>query len=99
MVYATPEGMQRFGDAFKAPSTTDEVLALWRPKLSGKSLQMFDHLVSLGGQSISRAQLAEAVGMESSGGGFAARLSETRSTGLLIENRGEVAVNTELLFL
>ena len=54
MVYATSKGVERFGDAFKALSTTNEVLALWRPRLSGKSLQMFDHLVSLGGRSIIR---------------------------------------------
>lgn len=98
-VFATPEGRTKYAGAFDAPNTTDEVLALWRPKLSGKALQMFEYLVSLGGRSISRQQLAEAVGMEASGGGFAARLSETRSTGLLLENRSEVAVNPELLFL
>lgn len=99
IVYATPEGMERFGDAFKAPETTDEVLALWRPKLTGKALQMFDHLVSLGGRSISRHELAEAVEMSAAGGGFGARLSEVRSTGLLVEGGGSVAVNRELLFL
>jgi len=91
--------VQRFGDSFKAPDTTDEVLALWRPKLTGKALQMFDYLVRQHGRFVSRAHLAEAVEMAIDGGGFGARLSEVRSTGLLVENRGEVAVNPELLFL
>ena len=94
----TPEGWATYAGSFQVPSTTDEVLALWRPRLGGVAVQIFDYLVSLRGEAISRAELAEAVGA-TMGGTFSARLSEVRSTQLLVENGGRVAVNRELLFL
>lgn len=97
-VYATSDGVAKYAGAFHAPETTKEVVALWRPKLSGVALQIFDHLVSLGGESIKRTDLAEAIGA-TYGGSFSARLSEVRSTGLLVESGGSVAVNRSLLFL
>ena len=97
-VWATSEGVAKYRGEFAVPETTEEVLALWRPRLGGVALQILDHLVSLGGDSITRAKLAEAVGV-SIGGSFSSRLSEVRSTGLLVEDGGNVAVNRELLFL
>jgi hypothetical protein len=98
MVYATPEGTECYAGAFKAPETTEEVAALWRSRLTGTARTIFDHLISLEGQQISRQQLADAVGV-SSGGSFSSRLSEVRSTGLLVEGGGNIAVNPKLLFL
>ena len=98
LVQATPEGIEQYGGAWHVPETTDEVLALWRPRLGGVALQILDHLVSLGGESISRAELADAVGAKI-GGTFSARLSDVRGTQLLVEQGTQVAVNRELLFL
>lgn len=98
MVHATPEGIRDYAGAFHVPETTAEVAELWRPRLGGVSRQIFDHLLQLGGESISRSDLATAVGA-SIGGSFSARLSEVRSTGLLVENGSTVALNRELLFL
>ena len=98
-VMATPEGMERYAGDFVAPSTTDEVLDIWRPKLGRAANQILDHLIGLGGQSVSRGDLAAAIGT-TLGGGFSGRLSEVRSTGLITDlPGGKVAANEQMLFL
>lgn len=98
MVYGTPAGIAAYGNSFVVPTTTEEVLSLWLPKLGKVSRQILEYLVSLGGESVTRAQLADAVGA-TMGGSFANRLSEVRTTGLLTESGSNVAANTRMLFL
>ena len=42
-VRTTPEGWATYAGSFQVPSTTDEVLALWRPRLGGVAVHIFDH--------------------------------------------------------
>ena len=98
MVFATPEGRSAYADQFQAPETTEEVLALWMPKLGSASRAILTHLVSLRGEYISRTALAEAIGTQANGS-FYNRLSDVRLTGLLLERGKDVAANPQLLFL
>jgi len=98
-VRATEAGAREYLGKFQAPSTTEEVMAVWEPKWGNVHRAMMQFLIAQGGEPVSKEQLAEAAGM-SMGGSFSARLSEVRSSGLLSEpGRGLVAANKEALFL
>jgi hypothetical protein len=98
-VKATEKCSREYAGAFVPPSTTEEVLALWAGKRGQVHLDILNVLVELRGSPISMVELAERVG-KIPGGSFSARVSEVRSTGLLIDaGRGLVAANKEALFL
>lgn len=98
--YATEEGMRRAGTNIpKHPTTTAEVLALWMPKLRGKSKDMLNNLVALRGSSISYAELADNVGMEARSGTFSDYLSLLRTMDLITTDSGMARANAEVLFL
>lgn len=99
VVHATPDGVAAYAGQFRAPASTDDVLAIWLPKLGGVSRKVLEHLVSLRGAPVSRPDLAAAVGVVD-GGSFSARVSEVRRTGLLSDaGRGHITANVEALFL
>jgi hypothetical protein len=98
-VRATEKCSREYLGKFQAPSTTEEVLAVWDAKWGKVHREMIRFLIGRGGEAVSKAELAEAAGM-TPGGSFSARLSEVRSSGLLTEpGRGMVAANKEALFL
>jgi hypothetical protein len=98
-VKATEKCASEYAGAFIPPSTTEEVLALWTGKRGQVHRDILNVLVELRGEPISIPHLAERVG-KVPGGSFSARLSEVRSTGLLVDaGRGQVAANKEALFL
>lgn len=87
-VYLTELGHQMAGDV-GAVVTGAELVAFWKPKLSGKAKQMLEVVVGLGPSgAISRADLAEAVEMEVGGGSFSTYLSALRSNGLVEDRDG-----------
>ena len=97
-VRATEHGAHEYLGKFQAPSTTAEVMAVWEPKWGAVHKAIMRFLIEIG-QPVSREHVAQAVGM-TMGGSFSARLSEVRSSGLLVEpGRGMVAANKEALFL
>lgn len=90
---ASPAGLAAVGD-IPSPQTTDELQRLWGAKLKKGAREMLDHLIGLHPKAIDRAELAKAVGMEVSGGGFQTYLSTLRSNGLIEEpDRGQVAAS------
>jgi hypothetical protein len=98
--FATEAGREYVGaDAPEMPSTTEEVVRLWGEKLRRGAREMLDALVRHKGRSVSRERLGEAVGMESSGGTFAAYLSDLKQAGLIVVDRDGVRANKETLFL
>lgn len=98
--FATEAGVHYFGgDVPAMPTTTREVLALWSPKLRSGAVNMLQALIDRKGESITREQLGEAVGMESKGGTFSAYLSDLRTAHLIVTGGGIVAANKETLFL
>jgi hypothetical protein len=96
-VRATEKCVREYLGTFQAPSTTEEVLAVWDPKWGGSHKAMIRFLIEQG-EPVTRAALAQAVNM-TLGGSFSGRLSELRSSGLLFEAGGMVGVNKEALFL
>lgn len=98
-VRATEKCAREYLGTFQAPSTTEEVLAVWDPKWSAVNKAMIRFLIERAGEAVKTAELAQGVGL-TPGGSFSARLSELRSSGLLNEPaKGMVAANKEALFL
>lgn len=101
VVRATDTATRQFTGEFSLPTSTAEVLSMWEHRLRPGSIQrrIIDYLISEGGREVARGELAQALGTVD-GGTFSARLSEVRSTGLLIDTRrGFVAADSEKLML
>lgn len=97
---ATKAGVAFFGGALpKSPTSTNEVLDLWRPKLRRGSRRMLAELVKLRGNTISRSVLAELANISEGSGTFSAYLSELRTAGLIVTEKNGVRANRETLFL
>lgn len=97
-VYATRAGLEYCKHVPSAPASTDEVLAIWKPKLRDGARRMLDVLVLQGGEFVGREQLAEAAGMTKSGT-FTTYLSDLRTARLVVIDSRGVAANKETLFL
>lgn len=99
LLKATEKCRDLYFDTFQPPKTTEEVIALWQGKLGELAIQIVRKLVEADGEPVRRAELAAALGLVD-GGNFSGRLSEVRSTGLMLDvGRGLVAANCEALFL
>jgi hypothetical protein len=99
MLRATDECVRLYGGQWSAPTTTQEAIAVWNHKLSDRHRAMLNRLIEADGEPVSKEDLAAAAGM-SLGGGFNGRLSELRSTGLMIDaGRGMFKANKQALFL
>lgn len=99
MVFATDAGLEYCKHVPAAPSSTQEVLDVWKPKLRGGVVRMLDVLVENGGEAISKEELGERAGLAKSGT-FSAYLSDLKTARLVTVNRdGTVAANKETLFL
>lgn len=97
-VYATAAGLEYCKHVPSAPTSTDDVLAIWKPKLRDGARRMLDVLVMAGGRFIDREELAEAAGMTKSGT-FTTYLSDLRTARLVTISSEGVAANKETLFL
>jgi hypothetical protein len=99
--YATDEGITHAGDTIApAPSSTEEVLNLWKPKLRPGAQRMLDVLIAHNGEPITAEQLSEESNVDSSGGSFSSYLSNLATADLIVKpERGMVAANVETLFL
>lgn len=98
-VVATEKCVAEYAGQFQPPQSTEDVLQIWNPKMGEVQRQILSVLVELGGEPISTEELARRVG-RTPGGSFSARVSEVRSSGLLVDvGRSLVAANKEALFL
>lgn len=93
----TEAGLDAIGGRPEVPSTTEEIVAMWHEKLPQGARQMLDVLVTDHPGTVSRAALADRVGIEASGGTFAKYLSLLRTSGL-VENSGGELVASDTLF-
>lgn len=99
MVFATQQGLDYCKHIPAAPTTMEEVLAIWNPKLRDGARRMLQVLVQNRGESISKEYLGESAGLQKSGT-FSAYLSDLKTARLAVVNRdGTVAANKETLFL
>jgi uncharacterized protein len=98
-VIGTEKCMHEYAGTFDPPTNTEEVIALWEQKLSLLARKILRKLVELGGEAITRNELAESLGV-TYGGHFSNNLSELRGAGLIEDvGSGLVAPNREALFL
>lgn len=98
-VYATDTGLEYCKHVPAAPTTTEDVLNVWRPKLRDGARRMLEILVECGGEFISKDELGERAGLQKSGT-RSAYLSDLKTARLAITNyNGLVAANKETLFL
>lgn len=98
--YSTDYGREYLGENIpETPTTTQEVVQLWGEKLRKGAREMLDVLVNHRGHPVAKDDLGSAVGMEPSGGTFAAYLSDLKQAGLIIVDRDGVRANAETLLL
>ena len=98
-MFATQAGLEYFGGSIPAsPSTTEEVLAVWEPKLRHGARRILRVLVENKGRPVSLDELAAASGMNRSGT-FSTYLSDLRTARLIITGNGLARANAETLFL
>jgi flagellar biosynthesis chaperone FliJ len=99
LVRATEKAAREFSGTWQRPTNTEEAIAVWNHKLSDRHRRMLDRVMQAGGEPVSTAEVMAAAGM-TPGGAFNGRLSELRSTGLIVDaGRGYVKANVEALFM
>jgi hypothetical protein len=101
-VSITDAGIDFIGaDRLPEPQTSEEVLQQWlnTPAISGGAAKMLKLLFGLrqgSNEGLNKKDLADAVGMEASGGSFGTYLSRLRSNGLIQENAGIIYASDTL---
>lgn len=98
-VRATQQAVEQFGTDHPMPKSTEEVVAVWAPKLRNGARRMLEALISRGGEPISKEELGQLAGLTKSGT-FSAYLSDLKTARLALVHRdGTVAADRETLFL
>lgn len=99
LVFATEQANAQYADtAEPAPQSTEEVLALWNPKLGLGARRMLAVLVDMRGERITNEELAERSGMSTSGT-FGTYKSQLRTAHLIGTSGQYVWADKETLFL
>lgn len=96
---ATDKGLSHTGlaDVGPAPSTTEEVLALWKTKLKLGAMRVLQTLID-SGEAMTYEELSATVNLR--GGSFTNYISNLTIAGLVTKpSRGTIAANREALFL
>ena len=89
LVYAIQAGIAHLGiDIPSAPSTHEEIMAMWRKALVSGAYRMLEVIVDAQDAGVSREALAISVDMTASGGTFGNYLSILRRNGLIAEQGG-----------
>lgn len=86
----TDAGFAEAGIAATDPVTTEELREQWRSVLKLGARKMLDVLLDRYPDSVARSELADAVGLEPTGGTFSSYLSSLRSNGLAVVNSSAV---------
>ncbi len=98
LVHATDTGIQALGDQVpKAPTSHADAMQLWRRALRAGAFSMLEAIVAAGPGGITRQDVADAVGMQSSGGTFNTYLGDLRRNGLITEEQKRCTAN-DILF-
>jgi predicted transcriptional regulator len=93
----TPEGLNRLGkDRPSAPNSTEEMLSLWTPRLSGQAGKILRHLVDHYPGGIKRDGIAKWLGIKADTGTFSNYLSELRANGLAREEERVMYASPDL---
>lgn len=98
-VELTSDGFDHLGsDAPLPPQSTEEILAMWRNALRAGEKAMFDVLVEIRPEWMTREELGERTGFTASGGTFANYLGTLARNGL-VEKQGNNIRASETLFM
>lgn len=98
LIGSSADGLEAVGEIPPAPSTPEEIQAVWRRALgAGAAGRLLDALIAQWPEWMSRAELAEACGLTAGAGTFGAYLSRLRSNGLLEERGAELRASTTLV--
>jgi len=99
LLYVTSEGLEKAGaSGHSSPSTTEEVLAIWKPKLSSGARKILDAILARQGQPVSVETIMQETGFAQSGT-LSTYLSHLRTAQLIKKEGGGYAANKEVLFL
>jgi len=98
MLFSTQIGLDYFEHLPQAPTTTQEVLDIWRPKLRDGARRMLEVLVEQAGEQMSREELGEKANLVKSGT-FSAYLSDLKTARLAVVTPSGIAADRETLFL
>ena len=93
---ATQEALEHIGQQSISPQTPEENIAMWREKLNGGARRMFDTLVSIYPESMTREEMAEQAGLIPTTGTFGTYLSQLRSNELIEMRDGKVKASDNL---
>ena len=100
-LYATQTAMNDIGEVPSAPQTTEEVLEIWRPKLSVGARRILDVLLENRGY-VGREELAQAAGFSTEhgpSGTFSTYISSLRTARLIVSDSNGIKADSETLFL
>jgi hypothetical protein len=98
-VEITEAGLNYLGaDVPAAPTSTSEMLAMWRSRLKAGEAKMLDELVAVYPDWVRQADLGEASGFAAAGGTFRTYLGTLRRNGL-VETRGDTVRASPTLFV
>jgi hypothetical protein len=95
-IHITDEGLENVGHIPTLPSSTDELLAMWRPKFKAGVGKMLDVLVENYPSYVTREELGDRAGYAASGGTFSDYLSQLRRARLIQESGNTVAAAESL---
>lgn len=98
MIYATELGLEHCKHAPSSPTSTEEVLSVWNPKLRDGARRMLKVLVEAGGELIQKEELGERANLKKSGT-FSAYLSDLKTARLVTITRDGIAADKDTLFL
>jgi hypothetical protein len=87
-VTITDVGLDAAGVVPDAPTTHEDVMAMWSEKLKAGAYRMLELVVE--SRELTRDELAEGAGLEAKGGTFGTYLSNLRTNGLVVEADGVV---------
>lgn len=93
---ASQVGIDEIGETPNPPQTSQEVIGMWREKLTGGARRMFDIMLEIYPQHISKEDLGNRAVVSPSGGSFSTYLSMLRSNGLIDVGREGVKVSDNL---
>ncbi len=94
----TDEGLESFGGRLpKGPQSTDDLLEMWRGKLLAGERKMLDVLIEAYPKAVTRQELGERTGYESTGGTFGNYLGTLRRNALAAV-KGDTVTASESLF-
>ena len=99
-LFATDTGKALMGKDLPAvPMSTSEVLQIWKPILKSSSYRGIENLIEVYPEGMTRAQLADSLGLQPIGGGWGGIMSELKGAGLVNIKGSELFANKEALLL